>query len=321
MINAYAITGPTASGKTALGIAVAKELGCEIVSCDSMQIYRYMDIGTAKPTPEERAEVPHCLIDFLDPGTPYSAMDYVSDALAAAKGISERGKTPLFVGGTGLYIDSLIRAESEDVPKSDPAFKEKYQALTLTKEGREELYRMLLAVDPQSALSTHRNNVRRVLRALEIYETTGIPKSVFDEATKKPRDGIRVKMVTLDFSNRDLLYSRIDRRVDEMMDCGLLAEVERLYDLGYLSQKSTAAQAIGYKELLGAIRGETTVGEAVEQLKQSSRRYAKRQLTWFRKEPDAVRLTVDTPDGMMRPFSDLVSECINIFANNSLQGE
>ncbi len=311
MIRALAVTGPTASGKTALSLLIAEELGAEIISCDSMQIYKEMDIGTAKATAAERAAVPHHLIDFLSPSKSYSVEDYRRDAMAAAEDISARGRLPLFVGGTGLYIDSVMRAAPVS-PPSDASVREALMREGDTPEGRERLWQRLSEIDPASAERTHANNLRRVVRALEIYELSGKTKTYFDELSKSCAPDILVNMITLDFHNRDNLYSRVDMRVDEMLGAGLLDEVRSLYERGLLAPEYTASQAIGYKEIITYLRGECSLTCAVEQLKLSSRRYAKRQLTWFRHEADAVRLYLDGEDGVMKSADALRSEAITV---------
>ncbi len=314
MTYALAITGPTASGKTALSIDIARESGMEIISCDSMQIYRGMDIGTAKATAAERAAVPHHLIDFLSPLECYSAEAYRADAMAAVKDITSRGKTPLFVGGTGLYIDTIMRGEAVGSPPSDAELREQL----LSRYTADELYRKLELADPESAAATHKNNVKRVVRALEIYELTGKPKSYFDALSRIAQPDIKIGMITLDFHNRENLYKRVDARVDVMLDEGLLAEVEDLWRQGMLKAGTTAASAIGYKEIIEYLENRTTLPLAIEQIKLSSRRYAKRQLTWFRHERDAVRVFVDTEDGQIKPYSVLLSEvtgCANELKN------
>ena len=311
MMRALAITGPTASGKTALSIELASEIGGEIISCDSMQIYREMSIGTAKATAEERAAVPHHMIDFLEPNVPYSADNYRADALRVVDEIASRGKTPIFVGGTGLYIDTVSRAHAPDVPSSDPKYRERALAALKTPEDVHALWDRLRAVDPISAEKIHENNVKRVIRALEIYDATGKPKSYFDELTKDAAPPIKIDMITLDFHSRERLYERIDRRVDRMLEDGLLDEARSLFKRGLLSSDTTAGQAIGYKELRGYLEGESLLEDAVENLKLASRRYAKRQLTWFRRS-DAYRLYLDDSEGVMRPFDDVVSELISV---------
>ena len=312
MSFALAITGPTASGKTALSLALAEHLGCEIISLDSMQIYKYMDIGTAKATAEERKRAPHHMLDFLDPTESYSAEDYRADAMRVLADVESRGKLPLFVGGTGLYMDTVIRGAQLTSPPSSDELKERLLASAVTDEEREALWQRLKEVDPESAEKTHKNNVRRVVRALEIYELTGKTKTYFDELTKAAKPDVTVGMITLDFHNRDNLYDRVNLRVDQMMDEGLVAEVEGLYRDGILKKDTTAAQAIGYKEIISYLDGECTLDEAVELLKLSSRRYAKRQLTWFRHNEDAMRLFIDREDGVMKSKEELVSELYGI---------
>ena len=309
MMRALAICGPTASGKTALSLGVAEALGCEIISCDSMQIYKGMDIGTAKATAEEQARVPHHLIDFLSPAVGFSAEEYRRMALDAAREITARGKIPLFVGGTGLYIDTVMRGESTEAPESDPEYRNKILSQIKDEGDIDALWERLRSVDPISAEKIHKNNVKRVIRALEIYDRTGIPKSEFDRRSKESSPELSVGMITLDFLDRDLLYSRIDRRVDMMLEEGLLDEAQSLYDGGVLIDGTTASQAIGYKELLSYLKGECTLSEAVELLKLSSRRYAKRQLTWFRREEGAIKLYVDR-EGGVKSLDELLSEAI-----------
>lgn len=302
MIYALALTGPTASGKTAMSLDIAERLGCEIISCDSMQIYRGMDIGTAKATASERARVPHHLIDLVSPNETYSAESYRQDAMTVAADISARGKIPLFVGGTGLYVDTLMRSSSPDVPGSDREYRDRMLALS-----PDELWERLLAVDPESAEKTHKNNVKRVIRALEIYDATGKPKSYFDKLSRTAAADITIGMITVDFHDRDNLYRRVDDRVDAMAREGLLDEVSSLYRSGVLDGNNTASQAIGYKELIGYLKGEATLAEALEAVKLASRRYAKRQLTWFRHN-DAERIYADREDGTLRPMGELLSE-------------
>ena len=308
MSFALAITGPTASGKTALSLAVAERFDCEIISLDSMQIYRYMDIGTAKATEQERQRAPHHMIDFLSPKESYSAEDYRADAMKILSEIEQRGRLPLFVGGTGLYMDTVMRGTELSSPPSSQELKDKLLSVAVTDEQREALWQRLKEIDPISAEKTHKNNVRRVVRALEIYELTGKTKTYFDELTKAAKPDVTVGMITLDFHNRDNLYKRVDMRVDQMMEEGLLGEVEELYKGGILVKGTTAAQAIGYKEIISYLDGECTLDEAVEFLKLSSRRYAKRQLTWFRHNEDAVRLYVDREDGEMKTKDELIEE-------------
>lgn len=334
MIHAIALTGPTASGKTALSLRLASHCGCEIICLDSMQIYKYMDIGTAKPTKEERAVVPHHLFGFLDPDVPCSAVAYKEAALRCAEEISSRGKIPLFVGGTGLYLDTLMYSYSERVPESctgkcaltNVAVCDRTSgADTGDKSGRtndmngstdgvtgevavcdpQAMWDELMRVDPVSAAKIHKNNTRRVLRALEIYRETGKTKSEWDAENRAPDPRIDIAVLTLDFHSRDTLYKRVDERVDEMLRAGLVDEAKWLLAHGYLSPESTAAQAIGYKELLPVLHGEEELSDAVALIKQSSRRYAKRQLTWFRHVERAHRIYADREDGTLRAPDEL----------------
>lgn len=311
MIFSLAITGPTASGKTALSLGLAGRLNAEIISCDSMQIYKGMDIGTAKATEEERAVAPHHLIDFLSPLEGYSAENYRADAIAVARDITSRGRLPLFVGGTGLYIDTVKRGIAPDSPESDPEYRDRILSSLKTDEDIDALWQRLREVDPESAEKIHKNNVKRVIRALEIYDKTGKPKSQLDRESKEISGEVFVGMITIDFLDREKLYERVDRRVDIMMEEGLLSEVDALYKAGMLSG-GTASQAIGYKELVDYIEGRCSLSEAVDNLKLASRRYAKRQLTWFRHERDARVIYADRPDGSMKGAEELLCEAIAI---------
>ena len=270
MSFALAITGPTASGKTALSLALAERFGCEIISIDSMQIYKYMDIGTAKATAEERARAPHHMIDFLSPTESYSAEDYRADAMRVLHDVESRGRLPLFVGGTGLYMDTVMRGGALESPPSSEELKEKLLSMAVTDEEREALWHRLKEIDPQSAEKTHKNKVRRVVRALEIYELTGKTKTYFDEQSKMTSPEVKIGMITLDFHDRDNLYRRVDSRVDLMMKEGLVDEVSSLLSKGLLKKNTTAAQAIGYKEIVEYLEGESTLDDAVEKLKLST---------------------------------------------------
>ena len=314
MIFSLSITGPTASGKTALSISLAKALFGEIVSSDSMQIYREMDIGTAKATPAERGEVPHHLLDVVSPSESFSVEEYRARALSAARDITSRGRLPIFVGGTGLYVDSLTRGTALDTPESDPEYRDGILATLKCDDDITALWERLRAVDPESAEKIHKNNVKRVIRALEIYEKTGKPKSLLDKETRTVPSEIFVGMITLDFHNRDTLYERVDRRVDIMMEEGLLSEVESLWARGLLKD-GTAAQAIGYKELVEHLEGKCTLAEAVEEIKLASRRYAKRQLTWFRHKASAVTLFVDDEEGRMREADEILAQALEYYKN------
>lgn len=312
MIKAFAIAGPTASGKTALSLSVAEHFGCEIICCDSMQIYKEMDVGTAKATAAERARVPHHVVDFLDPRESFSAEGYREAAMEAARDITARGRIPLFVGGTGLYLDTLIRGTAE-APKADVGYRERMMRIAEGEGGIDTLWERLLRVDPESAAAIHKNNVKRVIRALEIYDATGVPKTELDRQTREVDSEIDICLLTLDVHDRENLYRRVDTRVDMMMEEGLLSEVTGLYERGMLQPETTAAQAIGYKEIVGYLEGKYALSEAVDSIKLASRRYAKRQLTWFRHERERHVLFIDREDGSMKDAAELLAEAIEIF--------
>jgi tRNA dimethylallyltransferase len=307
-----AIVGPTAGGKTALSIALAQHLSGEIVSCDSMQLYRGMDIGTAKPTREEMAGIPHHMIDFLDPDVSYSCADYVTDARAKIEDIAARGKLPIVCGGTGLYLDSLLLGGSfEDTP-SDPSIRARLQEIAEGEDGKDILYARLCEVDPDSAAAIHKNNVKRVIRAIEIFECCGTPKSVLDRASRERGLLYDATVIGIRYHSRDLLYSRIDRRVDIMLEEGLYDEVVRLKAAGVFERNATAAQAIGYKELLGVLDGTATLAEALDGLKLATRHYAKRQMTWFSAKSYVQWVWADTEEGVMRPFADILADALAV---------
>ncbi|MBE6943926.1 MAG: tRNA (adenosine(37)-N6)-dimethylallyltransferase MiaA [Ruminococcaceae bacterium] len=274
------IAGPTASGKTALSIALAKELSGEIVSCDSMQVYKYMDIGTAKPTVEEQEGIPHHMLDVAEPWEDFSVSRYCKMATPIIDDILARGKTAIVVGGTGLYMDALIRG-NDFAPCPSTGCRAELEALA-DREGIEAVLCKLKEVDPESAARLHLGDRKRIIRAMEVYLETGETITAHNEKTKAIPDRYSPLWLALEDENRQDLYNRIDRRVDIMLETGLLAEIEGLLAQG-IPEKCTAMQAIGYKEFLRARSGEITVEEAAAEVKQSSRRYAKRQLTWFRR--------------------------------------
>jgi len=286
-----AVVGPTASGKSGLAVELAKAFNGEVVSCDSMQIYKYMNIGTAKPTDEEMCGVPHHLIDFLEPGEPYSVSDYVTDAGRVTEKLFAEGKLPVFCGGTGLYISSFVSGIEFSEFENDESVHNRVQQF-LDDNGKDALYERLQSIDPVSAESIDKNNVKRVLRAVEVYETTGIAASEWNRRSKEKAEKKDCLVIGLDYSDRQTLYDRIDRRVDIMMDEGLLLEAKQLYDSGVLAAK-TASQAIAYKEFLPYFSGEQSLEECVEVLKRNSRRYAKRQLTWFRRDENVKWIIKD----------------------------
>ena len=275
------LCGPTASGKTALGVALAQATGGEVVSADSMQIYRRMDIGTAKPTKEEMGGIPHHMLDVADPAEDYSVARYVHDADACVRDILSRGKLPIVVGGTGLYIDNLIAGR--DFASFTGAWREKLQART-REEGLPALHEELRRIDPDRAEKLHPNDEKRILRALEVWYETGETITAHDERTRSLPPKYDALQVCLTFSRREDLWERIDRRVDLMMAAGLEEEVRSLLASG-VPPAATAMQAIGYKEFAAALRGEEPIAQAVDEVKLRSRQYAKRQLTWFRRTP------------------------------------
>ncbi len=285
------VAGPTASGKTALGVALAKAVDGEVVSADSMQIYKGLSIATAKPTKEEMDGVVHHLIDYVDPKEPFSLADYLEAARRTIEEIFSRGKIPLLVGGTGLYINSLIDGIELGEGGSDPAFREMLKQKA-EQHGNLYLLEMLSSFDPVSAKRLHPNNLGRIIRAIEVYHLTGKTMTAHIEDSRKKGSPYRLCYFGINFSDRQILYDRINRRVDAMIASGLAEEV---LDASKQSL-STAAQAIGYKELLPYFSGEISFDDAVERIKQSSRRYAKRQLSWFRRDERIVWLYPDKED-------------------------
>ena len=282
MSELLVITGPTATGKTALGVALAKKLGGEVVSADSMQIYRGMDIGTAKPRPEETEGIAHHMIDVADPGESFSAARYARMAAACVEDIRARGKLPIVVGGTGLYIDGLLRGgDFADAPGDSgvrEALEAEYEAL-----GGEAFRQKLSRVDPARAEKLHPGDKKRLVRAMEVYRLTGETITAHDERSRSMPPRYRAKKLALDFLRRDDLYARIDRRAAKMFEEGLVQEVQGLLAAG-LRPDSTAMQAIGYKETARYLAGDCSLAEAVEAVQRESRRYAKRQLTWLRRD-------------------------------------
>ncbi len=273
------VAGPTASGKTALAVELALRLGGEVISADSMQIYKGMDIATAKPTAEEMRGVPHHLIGFLDPAEAFSVADYAALAHRTIRKVYERGRLPILAGGTGLYIDAVTDNLSFAEIETDGALRAELKRLAEERGGK-YLLEELREVDPESAARLHPNNLARIIRAVEVYRLTRIPMSEHQRRSRLTPQIYRTVMLGLNFRDRQKLYDRIDLRVDRMLEAGLLEEAEQV-----LAQDSlkTARQAIGYKELIPYFAGEDSLSEAVGRIKQESRRYAKRQLTWFRR--------------------------------------
>ena len=275
------LVGPTAVGKTQVSLRLAEELDGEIVSADSMQVYKFMDIGTAKPTPEERRRIPHHLLDVCLPNEAFSVARYQRLAWDAIEDIHRRGRLPILTGGTGLYVQAVIDGLNFPPQPADKQYRAQLQAMANT-EGAEAVHRLLQEIDPETAARLHPNNLRRVIRALEICRLTGRPMSAHlaEEPRRKPPYNLHMYGLTRD---RSELYERINQRVDEMIAAGLLDEVEGLVKMGFAEGK-TALQALGYKEILAYLRGLRTLDEAIDLLKRDTRRYAKRQLTWFRRD-------------------------------------
>ena len=276
MNNLICIAGPTASGKTALSIALAKELGAEIVSCDSMQVYKYMDIGTAKPSLEERSGIVHHMLDVAEPEEDFSVSRYCAMADPIVEDILSRGKTAIIVGGTGLYMDSLIKG-NDFAPFPSTGVRERLEAQPI-----EEVMAQLQTIDPEAAARLHLSDRKRIIRAMEVYLETGETITEHNRRTQAIAPKYSPVWFALEDEDRKSLYDRIDSRVDVMLQMGLIEEIHGLLERG-IPKKSTAMQAIGYKEFVAALDGQCSIEEAAAQVKQSSRRYAKRQLTWFRR--------------------------------------
>ncbi len=310
-IKVYAVVGPTASGKSALALELAERYGGEIVSCDSMQIYRRMDIGTAKPTAAEMARVPHHMIDIAEPTAAFSCADFVEMADGVIKDINARGRRAIICGGTGLYLDALLRGSEFKEGITDEALRAELLEFARV-NGAEALHGELEKVDPESAAQIHPNNVKRVARAIEIYRLGGVPKSEIDRQSRLSAPRYDISCVGLMYSNREQLYGRIEARVDAMLNEGLVEETQGLMKEGVFLKNSTAAQAIGYKELIPFIEGKESLDDAVEKLKIATRRYAKRQITWFGAR-DYVQ-QIDVSDGKnKKTFEEIVNIVSKVF--------
>ncbi len=296
------IGGPTACGKTGFSIELAKKIGGEVISADSMQVYRYMDIGTAKVTPEEMQGIPHYLIDELEPDEEYNVMIFQQKAKAYIESICRRGKIPILVGGTGFYINALLYDNDFTETENDTAFREECYALAREK-GPETLYERLKQTDPEYAAEIHANNVKRVTRALEYHYLTGEKLSAHNAAQKRKESPYNAAVFLLTME-RERLYRRIEERVDSMLRQGLAEEVRGLLERGY-HPELVSMQGIGYKELVPYCKGECTLDEAVMQLKTNTRRFAKRQLTWFRRQIDGLWLD------MGRENSDVMEQALS----------
>ena len=284
------VCGPTATGKTELAVRLCRALSGEVVSADSMQIYDELKIGTARPDEREMGGVPHHLLGFVPPEASFSVADYVERARAALADIFARGRQPVVAGGTGLYITSLCDGVRFGAFKGDSEVREQLRK-EAEEKGGEALLDRLREVDPKSAEKLHKNDLFRLTRALEIYLTTGVTRTEWERRSKESEPEFDLRMVGLTFRDRAALYARIDARVDRMIACGLVAEAEALYRRGLRDAQSM--RAIGYKELVAYFEGACSLAEAVEAIKQNSRRYAKRQLTWFRRDERISFLELD----------------------------
>ena len=303
-----AIGGPTATGKTALSVALAKEFGGEVINADSMQIYRGLDVGTAKPTAGERQGIPHHLMDFLPPEAPYSVADFTAAAAPLIEQMNSAGRLPIVTGGTGLYITSLMKGTAFAPEKTDPAIRARLQA-EADEQGSAALYARLQQIDPTYAEKLHPNNLPRVIRALELFEATGRRMSEQQRAALAAEPPYRSLCICLTCRDRAELYRRIDRRVDSMLQNDVLEEAKLVYD--NRETYRTAAQAIGYKEFFPYFAGEMSLNDCTNRLKQATRNYAKRQLTWFRHQADGVWLYVDE-----EPPAPRAAELVRQFLQN-----
>ena len=304
------LAGPTAVGKTELSIRLAEEIGGEIISADSMQVYRYMDIGSAKVTREEMRGIPHYLIDTLDPSEEFHVVAFQKMAKEAMRTIASHGRIPILCGGTGFYIQALVRDIDFTEAGGDPEYRAGLEAIA-DADGEQELYRRLQEADPEAAREIHPHNRKRVIRALEYYHFTGEKLSEHNRKERERKSPYNVLYIVLNRDRREL-YRRIDIRVDQMMEAGLLDEVRRLRGMGY-TRNLVSMQGLGYKELMAYLEGECTLEEAVYTIKRDTRHFAKRQLTWFRREPDTVWLSwEDYPDTplMLEKITALAEERI-----------
>lgn len=308
-IPIVAVVGPTASGKTALGVYIAKYFKSEIISADSMQIYKDMQIATAKPSLEEREGIPHHLMDLIDISDSFSVSEYVTLANKVIDDVRARGKLPIIVGGTGLYINSLIDNIKFSEEKNDLVFRQKLYEI-LDEQGVQALFDELMEIDSSYAKTLHPNNVKKIIRGLEIFHTTNIPMSEHLKESKSVPTRFNPCMIGLNYRNRDKLYERINQRVDSMVEQGLLDEAEKIIKS---KNQKTSFQAIGYKELQKYFTGEQGLEESLDIIKRQSRRYAKRQLTWFRKDKRIHWIYVDEYDSIKTIYEQSVKIIVNQF--------
>ncbi len=309
MNNIICIAGPTASGKTALAVALAQELQGEVISCDSMQIYKGMDIGTAKPTRQEMQGIRHYMLDVAAPDEDFSVSRYCAMAAPILEDILHRGKTAIIAGGTGLYMDSLMRGNAF-APYPSTGMRQRLEDRA-DRTGMEVLLQELASIDPEAACRLHLKDRKRIIRALEVYYETGETITEHNRKTRALPPRYSPVWLGLDFERREDLYGRIDRRVDRMLEMGLLQEIRDLLDAG-IPPKCTAMQAIGYKEFVAALNGEGSMEAAADRVRQASRHYAKRQLTWFRRNPDMHWLKYGPGDD----FSEILEKARQVLIKN-----
>ncbi len=305
------LTGPTAVGKTSLSVKLAKAVDGEIVSADSMQVYKYMDIGTAKITKDEMGDIPHYLISEFEPDEEFSVVKYQQLAKKYISSIHERNKIPILVGGTGFYIQAVLYDIDFEENESDTSYREELEQLALTK-GSDYLHGLLAKVDPNSAKAIHPNNIKRIIRALEYIKLTGNPISAHNEEQRSKESPYNYKYFVLN-RDRAKLYEIINRRVDVMIDNGLIDEVKNLLDMGY-TKDMVSMQGLGYKEIIAYLEGEYSLNDAIDILKRDTRHYAKRQLTWFKRERDVLWVNKDNfkdeeaiIDFMLENLTDIIN--------------
>ena len=305
MYNCIIVAGPTASGKTKVSVELAKMLNGEIVNADSMQVYKNLNIGTAKATNEEKQNIVHHMLDVVDMFEDFTVSDYKEMALPIIKDIINRGKTPIIVGGTGFYINSLLYNMDYGNSSKDDTVRQKYEDLA-KQYGNEYVHNILKSVDPESANILHANDLKRVIRALEIYDTTGTKKSTMQNTMQSFNTGLNPLIIGLTM-DREKLYSRINQRVDIMVNDGLIDEVKSLVDLG-LNDTHQSMTGIGYKEVLSYINNQITLDESIDLIKQNTRHYAKRQITWFKKVPTLN--WVDLTNGLTE---EILQNIVNLY--------
>lgn len=310
-INRYlshiAIVGPTAVGKTAIGILLAKSMDAEIVSADSVQVYRMLDIGAAKPTPEEQSQAKFHLIDIVDPDEEWTLADMQNASAAAHDEILSRGKIPLIVGGTGLYIRALTTRLDIPVAPPNEELRERWRILA-EEHGNEYIYNELVRIDPNSAAKIHVNDVKRIIRAIEVYEQLGVPMSVLHERNQALADEEKSLIIALNYADRRKLYTRIEERADQMMAGGFVEEVRGLLEAGY-SPELKSMQSLGYRQLSAYLNGQIDLPTAVDEIKRDTRHFARRQLIWFRGDKRVQWLHVDgkSPDDIAGEAAALIN--------------